>query len=579
MESRKFDYNYSVKDIPAPSQKEYKMALIRRTEEFIIRLRWAFLFFMKPKAFNNDNKANKYKLKNDKFPDKVNHPSLEAFEKELWQMVENVEFKRTNCAYMTKLKIEKEKISNENDLIIKADKSSNMYKINKDRYLEIVQNEISKTYKRVTNPSKIKNMDLNAKNTTDKLGISERIQKTKKAFAKVQVKDHKERFPNDVEYRLLNPAIHEIGIINRKVLRRSVEALKKHLKVNLWKDSSEAVNWFKHIEEKHQTCFIQMDIKKMYSSITKQTFEKTIAWAQSFEFINISKEEIELLYKGRESILFFNQREYEKRNNPSFDVTEGSFEGAEVAELIDLMILHEIVNVKKLLKANEIAIYRDDCLIAVRINPLQQDKLRKQLIKLFKEEFKFEITIEINMKVVNFLDVTLNLITNAYNPYTKPGNQPIYVNAKSNHPPNVIKEIPTMINKRLYKLSSNETEFNNNKEIYQQALKNANYKHKLVWNDSNEEEQRIVEGGIRRNRRRSTLWYNPPFSKTVHTNVAGKFLSLVDKWFGSNPSLKSQFSTLTINSSYSTTRNMQSYIHSYNNKCHTTLTHTATYTK
>ena len=69
MESRKFDYNYSVKDIPAPSQKEYKMALIRRTEEFIIRLRWAFLFFMKPKAFNNDNKANKYKLKSDKFPD------------------------------------------------------------------------------------------------------------------------------------------------------------------------------------------------------------------------------------------------------------------------------------------------------------------------------------------------------------------------------------------------------------------------------------------------------------------------------------------------------------------------------
>ena len=87
------------------------------------------------------------------------------------------------------------------------------------------------------------------------------------------------------------------------------------------------------------------------------------------------------------------------------------------------------------------------------------------------------------------MDVTLNLITNAYNPYTKPGNQPIYVNAKSNHPPNVIKEIPTMINKRLCKLSSNESEFNNNKEkIYQQALKYANYKHKLVWNNSNEEE-------------------------------------------------------------------------------------------
>ena len=56
MKTRKFEYNYSVKDIPEPSQKEYKMALIRRTEKFIIRLRQAFLFFMKPKAFNNDSK-------------------------------------------------------------------------------------------------------------------------------------------------------------------------------------------------------------------------------------------------------------------------------------------------------------------------------------------------------------------------------------------------------------------------------------------------------------------------------------------------------------------------------------------
>ena len=58
-----------------------------------------------------------------------------------------------------------------------------------------------------------------------------------------------------------------------------------------------------------------------------------------------------------------------------------------MAELIDLMILHEVVNVKKSLNANEKAIYSDDGLIAMRKTLMQQDKLRKQLIKLFKEEF------------------------------------------------------------------------------------------------------------------------------------------------------------------------------------------------
>jgi hypothetical protein len=33
----------------------------------------------------------------------------------------------------------------------------------------------------------------------------------------------------------------------------------------------------------------------------------------------------------------------------------------------------------------------------------------------------------------------------------------------------------------------------------------------------------------RRNRQRSIIWFNPPFSKNVKTNIERNFLSLIDK--------------------------------------------------
>ena len=51
------------------------------------------------------------------------------------------------------------------------------------------------------------------------------------------------------------------------------------------------------------------------------------------------------------------------------------------------------------------------------------------------------IVSETNHKVVNFLDLTLNLSTGKYKPYKKPDNKPLYINVNSNHPPNIIKNL------------------------------------------------------------------------------------------------------------------------------------------
>ena len=53
------------------------------------------------------------------------------------------------------------------------------------------------------------------------------------------------------------------------------------------------------------------------------------------------------------------------------------------------------------------------------------------------------------MKVVNYLDVTFNLNDGTYRPYQKTDNIIQYIHVESNHPPNIIKQIPKTIEKRL----------------------------------------------------------------------------------------------------------------------------------
>ena len=64
---------------------------------------------------------------------------------------------------------------------------------------------------------------------------------------------------------------------------------------------------------------------------------------------------------------------------------------------------------------------------------------------MFKE-LNLSITMDVNAKVVNFLDITLDLSKGIHKPYMKPGNTPLYINRKSNHPPLIIKNIPDAIN-------------------------------------------------------------------------------------------------------------------------------------
>ena len=143
-----------------------------------------------------------------------------------------------------------------------------------------------------------------------------------------------------------------------------------------------------------------------------------------------------------------------KERNEDFDVPVGCYDGAEVCEIVESYILNLFGNI---LDRDLVGLYRNRGLAIVRnLSGPETERERKAIIKLFKE-CGLNITIQTNLKIVNFLDIEMNLDTGTYRPYRKPDNMPVYINRKSNHPaPPIIKEIPKAIAKRISDISSSE---------------------------------------------------------------------------------------------------------------------------
>ena len=105
----------------------------------------------------------------------------------------------------------------------------------------------------------------------------------------------------------------------------------------------------------------------------------------------------------------------------------GSFDGAEICEIVGLYLLDKLPN---LLGIENVGLYRDDGLTAINsCSGSVLDRTRKNIIALFKKE-GLNITIETNLVETNFLDFTFNLATEKYFSYRKPNNDPLYINAK-----------------------------------------------------------------------------------------------------------------------------------------------------
>ena len=96
-----------------------------------------------------------------------------------------------------------------------------------------------------------------------------------------------------------------------------------------------------------------------------------------------------------------------------FDVAMGCYDGAEVCELVSLYILHKLTSTYT---NGSIDLYRDDGLAVFKnMSARSLDNARKDFSKILGE-LGLQITAQSNLKIVNYLDVTLNLTTAKYYP-------------------------------------------------------------------------------------------------------------------------------------------------------------------
>ena len=59
---------------------------------------------------------------------------------------------------------------------------------------------------------------------------------------------------------------------------------------------------------------------------------------------------------------------------------------------------------------------------------------------------------------------------------------PLYINAKSNHPPTVVKHLPAAISSRLASISCNAEEFHRAKPIHEEALRQKRFQRRYaIW--------------------------------------------------------------------------------------------------
>ena len=371
----------------------------------------------------------------------------------------------------------------------------------------------------------------------------------------ITYKDHKENAVTRPTFRLINPAKTDLGRVSKVIIEKACRTLRSQTKLNQWRNTQAVLTWFKGLDKKKKLSFFKFDIQAFYPSIGPELLNRTINFARTK--CDISDHEIDIILHCRKTFLFNNGDPWIKKGEKeNFDVPMGSFDGAELCELVGLYLLHLMTTGKNpVFNVVNVGLYRDDCLAVINSSART---IETKVRKLFKNE-KLNIVVEPSAHVTNFLDVELNLTTGKHKPYRKPNDHPVYIHAKSNHPTTIIKNLPGMIEHRISSLCSDKEIFDNEIGLYQKALNDSGYKCQLKYVTTEITSKK-------KSRSREVTYFNPPFSKSVKTKTGKLFLELLDHHFPKNHILYKHFNRNTIKISYSTTSNTKNHIAKNNAK-------------
>ena len=297
------NFTYSLKNIPILDEKSYTISLIEKVEHFIKRIRWKAHFFLKTETtledeINNSQGNNNFGFKTKNTPSF--NPDLENFENDLLHIIKTIKFQNISNKFQKELKLDIKKVKSNPNILVFADKTSNIYQLTTENYEKILRDNITNSYAKA--PKNLENaINLEAQCIAKKLNLENRIESAAPAQAFVTLKDHKPNFQNKLPCRLLVPSKSEIGHVSKLKLDKINNILRKKLNLNQWKNTTDVINWFSIINYKKDCTFIQFDINDFYPSITADILDKTILFAKTHT--DIPEETIRVIKRCRKTLL------------------------------------------------------------------------------------------------------------------------------------------------------------------------------------------------------------------------------------------------------------------------------------
>ena len=144
---------------------------------------------------------------------------MKAFEEGMLKMIEELEFKGVNDEFQKSLKTDIDRTTRSKAVLVPADKSRNLYEMEKDQYEMLLHKNVTNTYRHAPAET-CDDINEEAQKIATSLEVADRLDVLAHRDAFLTLKDHKENFPNSLPCRLNNPAKSEIGLISKRFLDR-----------------------------------------------------------------------------------------------------------------------------------------------------------------------------------------------------------------------------------------------------------------------------------------------------------------------------------------------------------------------
>ena len=129
-------------------------------------------------------------LNNQQCPQIVD--DLANFEQDLYNMIKNIEFKFVSNNFQRQLTDDIKAINNSDKVFVSADKSRNIYKMDKEQYTKLLNENITKAYRK-TNKNSVNKINKDAKKIPKSLSIDGRVEKIQESQTYITVKDYKDK--------------------------------------------------------------------------------------------------------------------------------------------------------------------------------------------------------------------------------------------------------------------------------------------------------------------------------------------------------------------------------------------------